>query len=106
MGHPSSVAARDSSFWTSREMYNGIGLTTPRGSGTNGYVQRNLAFISNFKEEQPFESTVDVKKSDALFFKEPNKEILEHEKKRKIEVKCFEMEEEMAEQGYTESEIK
>ena len=26
-------------------MYNGIGLQTPRGSGTNGYVQKNLAFI-------------------------------------------------------------
>lgn len=28
-------------------MYNGIGLTTVRGSGTNGYVQRNTAHISN-----------------------------------------------------------
>ena len=26
-------------------MYNGIGLTTPRGSGTSGYVQRSLAYI-------------------------------------------------------------
>ena len=26
-------------------MYNGIGLATARGSGTNGYVQKNLAFI-------------------------------------------------------------
>ena len=28
-------------------MYNGIGLQTVRGSGTNGYVQRNTAHISN-----------------------------------------------------------
>ncbi|CAG5994583.1 unnamed protein product, partial [Menidia menidia] len=28
-----------------RAMYNGIGLTTPRGSGTNGYVQRNLSSL-------------------------------------------------------------
>jgi len=26
-------------------MYNGIGLQTPRGSGTSGYVQRNMAYI-------------------------------------------------------------
>mgnify|MGYP006867842780 CR=1 FL=1 len=26
-------------------MYNGIGLQTARGSGTNGYVQRNLSFV-------------------------------------------------------------
>jgi serine/arginine repetitive matrix protein 2 len=25
-------------------MYNGIGLATARGSGTNGYVQKNLAY--------------------------------------------------------------
>lgn len=24
-------------------MYNGIGLQTPRGSGTSGYIQRNLS---------------------------------------------------------------
>ena len=27
-------------------MYNGIGLTSVRGSGTNGYVQRNMAHVS------------------------------------------------------------
>ena len=26
-------------------MYNGIGLKTARGSGTNGFVQRNLSYI-------------------------------------------------------------
>lgn len=24
-------------------MYNGIGLQTPRGSGTSGYIQKNLS---------------------------------------------------------------
>ncbi|CAH8517227.1 unnamed protein product [Schistosoma turkestanicum] len=86
-------------------MYNGIGLPTPRGSGTNGYVQKNLAFISNFKEQNPYKTDADIKRADALLFKEPNKEILEHERKRKIEVKCFEMEQEMEEQGYTQGEI-
>jgi len=26
-------------------MYNGVGLTTVRGTATNGYVQRNMAFM-------------------------------------------------------------
>ena len=31
--------------------YNGIGLTTVRGSGTNGYVQRNLAAVRKIREK-------------------------------------------------------
>ena len=29
-------------------MYNGIGLATPRGSSTSGYVQRNLAYVKPY----------------------------------------------------------
>ncbi|VDL87074.1 unnamed protein product [Schistocephalus solidus] len=86
-------------------MYNGIGLATPRGSGTNGYVQRNLAFVTSFKEKINYKTDDDVKRSDAITFKEPNKDILLHEKKRKIEVKCFELQILMEEQGYTDEEI-
>lgn len=35
-------------------MYNGIGLQTPRGSGTSGYVQRNLSFVKNQKTHEQF----------------------------------------------------
>ena len=31
-------------------MYNGIGLQTPRGSGTSGYIQKNLS--QNVKKVQ------------------------------------------------------
>lgn len=31
-------------------MYNGIGLQTARGSGTNGYVQKNLGAIRYHKD--------------------------------------------------------
>ena len=27
-------------------MYNGVGLTTARGSGTSGYVQKNLSYLA------------------------------------------------------------
>merc|ERR1712141_112594 len=75
-------------------MYNGIGLDTVRGSGTNGYVQRNMAFIKQHKD-----------KLDAQLNKKPNQEILDHERKRKVELKCIEMQELMEEQQYSKEEI-
>ena len=35
-------------------MYNGIGLATPRGSGTSGYIQRNLTYVKNKKTHEQF----------------------------------------------------
>lgn len=29
-----------------KKMYNGIGLSTPRGSGTSGYISSNKAMVS------------------------------------------------------------
>lgn len=81
-------------------MYNGIGLQTPRGSGTNGYVQRNMSFVPKVREKVNYRTEEDIKKLDALANKKPNEEILAHEKKRIIELKCFEMRELMEEQGY------
>uniref|UniRef100_A0A915EX06 CWF21 domain-containing protein n=1 Tax=Echinococcus canadensis TaxID=519352 RepID=A0A915EX06_9CEST len=86
-------------------MYNGIGLPTPRGSGTNGYVQRNLAYLTTYKDKINYKTDGDAKRVDALAFKEPNKDILMHEKKRQVEVRCFELQQTMEDQGYTEGEI-
>ena len=80
-------------------MYNGIGLQTARGSGTNGYVQRNVALVRNFKDRIDYKSEEELKKLDAQINKGPNKEILDHERKRKVELKCMEMQELMEEQG-------
>eukprot|EP00689_Sawyeria_marylandensis_P001540 EC821918.1.p1 GENE.EC821918.1~~EC821918.1.p1 ORF type:complete len:114 (+),score=59.40 EC821918.1:45-386(+) len=66
-------------------MYNGIGVSTPRGTGTNGYVQRNLSFKK--LPSKPVNKNNDILK--AKVFKEPNKEILIHEMKRKIESELF-----------------
>ena len=27
-------------------MYNGVGLQTPRGSGTSGYIQKNKSYLA------------------------------------------------------------
>ena len=39
-------------------MYNGIGLTSVRGSGTNGYVQRNMAHVS--REQTARRKSMDI----------------------------------------------
>ena len=80
-------------------MYNGIGLQTARGSGTNGYVQRNLAFVKSEKERVDYKTEEELNKLDQGLNKQPNQEILDHERKRKVELKCMEMQELMEEQG-------
>lgn len=81
------------------KMYNGIGLTTPRGSGTNGYVQRNWALVRKTKDSVNYRTEEEIAKLDSASNKQPNREILDHERKRKIEVKCAELEDSLEEQG-------
>lgn len=75
-------------------MYNGIGLTTPRGSGTNGYVQRNLATSYKARDKNTFKNEV-----NSPTIKKPNTEIIEHDRKRKIEIKCIEFQQMLEDQG-------
>jgi len=81
-------------------MYNGIGLETARGSGTNGYVQRNLSFIRRHKDNVDYKSEEELRKLDSQLNRGPSREILDHERKRKVELKCMEMQELMEEQGW------
>lgn len=75
-------------------MYNGIGLTTARGSGTNGHVQRNWAFVRPGKKDNiNYKTEEDLAKLDAANNRQPNQGILDHERKRQLEVKCAEYEE-------------
>lgn len=80
-------------------MYNGIGLQTARGSGTNGYVQRNWAVVRPKPKDLAYRTEEDLSKLDAASNRQPNKEILDHERKRKIELKCAEFSELLEEQG-------
>lgn len=85
------------------DMYNGIGLTTPRGSGTNGFVQRNFAAVRSRQERVDYKTDADIARLDKAMQRKPNKEILEHEWKRRIELECFQMQEDMEEQGWVHS---
>jgi len=76
-------------------MYNGIGLRTPRGSGTNGYIQRNLAYIPQERAEYVIGHRNEKKSNiNEKLKKKPSKlrvdqSILEHQQKRAIEVEVF-----------------
>ncbi|CEJ01841.1 hypothetical protein RMCBS344292_15862 [Rhizopus microsporus] len=65
-------------------MYNGIGLTTPRGSGTNGYVTRNLSFV-----KPPPQRKDELKEESGPKLKKANAAILEHNRKRQISVSFY-----------------
>lgn len=65
-------------------MYNGIGLPTPRGSGTNGYVQRNQAHVRVKPATVDYRSDAEMRKTDRLLNRAPNAEILGHELKRQV----------------------
>ncbi|KAF7973219.1 hypothetical protein HWV62_15821 [Athelia sp. TMB] len=83
-------------------MYNGIGLTTPRGSGTNGYVVRNLSTIRHYETPADRASAWDAAPPK---HREPDAGILEHERKRGVEVKCLELQLELEDQGLDEEKI-
>lgn len=41
-------------------MYNGIGLQTVRGSGTNGYVQRNMGHVRHQRKRVNYQKEMDM----------------------------------------------
>jgi serine/arginine repetitive matrix protein 2 len=86
-------------------MYNGIGLGTVRGSGTNGFVTRNLSHVRTTKENVEYKPDEELKKLESYINKKGNAELLAHERKRKIELKCLEMEDLMSEQGYPADQV-
>jgi len=76
-----SDSVLDLEFWS---QFCGAGLLTPRGSGTNGYVQRNLSHVTRVPYMAP------QRKDDDPNFLKPqmrrtSRELIEHEHKRKVE---------------------
>ncbi|EGO57555.1 hypothetical protein NEUTE1DRAFT_121954 [Neurospora tetrasperma FGSC 2508] len=84
-------------------MSDNVGLSTPRGSGTSGYVQRNLA---HFRPRDNYQS-YPPKDFDSLKHqpRQPDKGLLEHDRKREVEVKVFELRDKLEEEGIEEDEI-
>ena len=82
----------------SSPMYNGIGLKTARGSGTNGFVQRNMSYIRPSRMLE-FSKRMEPEIMEPKM-KNQDKAILEHQVKREIEVFLMDLEDKMKEQGY------
>lgn len=80
-------------------MYNGIGLNTARGSGTNGYVQRNLSTVNQARQKVDYKTDDELRALDRQLSRPPNAEILDHQRKRQVEVKCLEYREELEDRG-------
>lgn len=87
-------------------MYNGIGLQTPRGSGTNGYIQSNKFFVKpRTNKVADATNSFEPGQGTAGLSKKPNKDILEHDRKRQIHLKLVVLEDKLIDQGYTDTEI-
>lgn len=82
-------------------MSSNVGLSTPRGSGTSGYVQRNLSNLKPRDNAKPYPTEVEDLKHRQ---RQPDKDIIEHERKREIEVKVFELRDRLEEAGYGTAE--
>ncbi|KAF2231994.1 cwf21-domain-containing protein [Viridothelium virens] len=83
-------------------MTSNVGLSTPRGSGTSGYVQKNYAHLKPRDNAAPY-----PKDFSALRHKQrqPDAEILEHDRRRAIEVQVFELRDRLEDGGVDEDEI-
>lgn len=88
--------------------YNGIGLPTPRGSGTSGYIQKNTTANAANRAgmyERRRQNELEALRSKEEFSRtnvsdrRVDKDLLEHEQKRKIEAQCFELRDELEEEG-------
>ncbi|KAI9025629.1 cwf21 domain-containing protein, partial [Hyaloraphidium curvatum] len=86
--------------------YNGIGLSTVRGSGTNGYVQKNKSFLPKWREKPPADLSRGMPlTAPSMLSREPNPAILEHEAKRAVEIRCLALQEQLEEDGEPDDEV-
>lgn len=96
-------------------LYNGIGLQTPRGSGTSGFVQRNDASVKDSEYQDNAKGKIyksrqlqiqeDELSKTRLEPKEKDKLIKDHNKKREIDVKCMELRDSLEDQDVEEELI-
>ncbi|KAL2112371.1 hypothetical protein VUR80DRAFT_7834 [Thermomyces stellatus] len=82
-------------------MSSNVGLPTPRGSGTSGYVQRNLAHMKPRDYGTPYPQDAESRQK----LRKPDKDILEHDAKREVELKVIDLQDELEEEGLDEEEI-
>jgi cwf21 domain len=92
-------------------MSSNVGLTTPRGSGTSGYVQRNLSTLkprdTGFGAPYPprNSSTSDSDYPSSLpRQRQPDQAILAHDRQREVEVQVFELRDQLEDEEKLDEE--
>ncbi|KAL9032982.1 MAG: hypothetical protein Q9214_007727, partial [Letrouitia sp. 1 TL-2023] len=83
-----------------QNMSSNVGLSTPRGSGTSGYVQRNLSHLKPRDAFSPYPTTLPSHKQ-----RQPDAAILEHDRLREIEVQVFDLRDKLEDESVDEAEI-
>lgn len=92
-------------------MYNGIGLTSARGSATSGHVTKNLSHVKpNFYREKIQQNTGKQTNSSEIDIqaevnRKGNTDILDHKRKRDLEAQVYQLEEELRDEGCSDEEI-
>jgi cwf21 domain len=92
-------------------MSSNVGLTTPRGSGTSGYVQRNLSTLkprdTGYGAPYPprnSNSTSDYSSSLQPHQRQPDQDILAHDRQREVEVQVFDLRDQLEDDGKLDEE--
>ena len=88
--------------------YNGIGLKSSRGSGTNGYVTRSHADVRNADQKRKVNSQhggFGKQLRRAAPVREVDKSMVDHHRRRQIEVQLAEMQDRMEDAGVPDAEI-
>lgn len=80
-------------------MSSNVGLSTPRGSGTSGYVQRNLSVLKPRDAGVGVPYTLDGNRGAPPKTRKPDEDILKHDRLREIEVKVLELRDELEDAG-------
>ncbi|KAM9939996.1 hypothetical protein OXX80_000554 [Metschnikowia pulcherrima] len=91
--------------------YNGIGLQTPRGSGTSGYVQKNVVAknTEGVREKRKREAENEHRRMIRAKMNEARRnagaDVRSHDEKRYVEVKCMELRESLEDEDVEDAEI-
>ncbi|NXW49605.1 SRRM3 protein, partial [Nyctiprogne leucopyga] len=80
-------------------LYNNGADVPPPQEASNGFSQPSASGTWHKGEEE-------VRLVEPSLVKKAHREILDHERKRRVELKCMELQEMMEEQGYSEEEIR
>ena len=93
-------------------MYNGVGLSTVRGTATSGHVQRNASHVQaqRHRRRVAHNQNRDDGRNRKPFLSaaaqlQGNRELQSHQRKRQLENKLLELREEMEEEGMVDEDI-